>query len=91
MKLNTTRTGVLCTAIMLIIVMVAYLCLGEIRESKAGIWTPMVVKLYSNGDVVGSWEAVSIGEVEGNSLVFETERKKKVRISGTYSVEPMVK
>jgi hypothetical protein len=49
------------------------------------------VRLYSDGKVVGEWEAVGAARVEGNTLVFPVRmgvQELRVRISGTFSVEP---
>jgi hypothetical protein len=49
-----------------------------------------IVKLYSGDKVVGTWEAISLGSPDGESLVFtigSSSFPKQVRISGTYSVE----
>jgi hypothetical protein len=51
-------------------------------------WT---VRLYSGGEVVGTWEALDLGRVEGESLVFPVEDgvgTRQVRIAGTWSVAP---
>ena len=58
-----------------------------LKVSQADTWKKAVVKLYSSGQVVGTWEALDVGTVEGDSLVFTIDRGKTVRISGTYSVE----
>ena len=49
-----------------------------------------VVKLYSGGEVVGKWDAISIGKVEGDTYVFTTAhgvKEPQIRIRGAYSVE----
>lgn len=49
-----------------------------------------VVKLYSGDKLVATWNATSVGQVDGNSYVFTvgtSPRPTQVRISGTYSVE----
>jgi hypothetical protein len=49
-----------------------------------------IVKLYSGSTVVGTWEALNFGQVEGETLVFTIGNDinpKKVRISGPWSVE----
>ena len=52
--------------------------------------SPAVVRLYSNGQVVGTWQAVGPASVEGGTLVFPVRkgtRDFEVRINGTYSIE----
>ena len=52
--------------------------------------SPAMVRLYSNGQVVGTWQAVGPARVEGGTLVFPVRkgaRDFEVRISGTWSVE----
>jgi hypothetical protein len=49
-----------------------------------------IVKLYSGDRLVATWDATSVGHVEGNTFVFTVgtpPRPTEVRISGTYSVE----
>jgi hypothetical protein len=49
-----------------------------------------VIKLYSGDKLVATWNATSVGQVDGNSYVFTvgtSPRPTQVRISGTYSVE----
>ncbi len=62
-----------------------------VNSSQAGMFSKTVVKLYSNGQVVGTWEAADIGKVDGSSLVFsiKSDKSTKVRICGTYSIETM--
>ena len=51
-----------------------------------------VVKLYSGDKLVATWDATSVGKVDGNTYVFTTDtppRPTQVRISGTYSVETL--
>ena len=48
------------------------------------------VQLYSNGQVVGEWEAVGAGRVEGDTFVFAVRKgvqDVEVRIRGTFSYE----
>ena len=48
------------------------------------------VKLYSNGKIVGEWEAVGAGRVEGDTFVFPVRQGVQdldVRIRGTFSYE----
>jgi hypothetical protein len=49
-----------------------------------------IVRLYSDGEVVGQWEAVGPGRTEGSTFVFPIRRGVKdleVRINGTFSFE----
>ncbi|MFA6439413.1 MAG: hypothetical protein WCX28_08900 [Bacteriovoracaceae bacterium] len=49
-----------------------------------------VVKLYSGTSVVATWDALGFGQLEGETLVFTVGSDispKKVRISGTWSIE----
>ena len=62
--------------------------LGRAHAATNDRW---LVKLYAGSQVVGSWEALDAGRVEGESLVFRVDagaHDRVVRISGTYSVEP---
>lgn len=50
------------------------------------------VHLYSNGQVVGEWEAVGPGRVDGDTFVFPVRmgiEDREVRIRGTFSLEPI--
>ena len=58
-----------------------------LKKSHADLWTKAVVKLYSNGQVVNTWQATDLGTIDGNSIIFTITDNKKLRISGTYSVE----
>ena len=49
-----------------------------------------IVKLYSGGQLVATWDATSIGHMDGNTLLFAigtAPSSTQVRISGTFSVE----
>lgn len=56
-------------------------------NASTSIFTKAVVKLYDGGNVVGQWETIDFGEISGNTLVFTTTEKTKVRICGTYSIQ----
>jgi len=48
------------------------------------------VRLYSGGEVIGEWEAVGPGRVEGDTFVFPVRkgvRDLDVRIRGTFTYE----
>jgi hypothetical protein len=48
------------------------------------------VKLYSANGIVASWDAMGMGQVEGQTLIFTVGSEvspRKVRISGTWSIE----
>jgi len=58
--------------------------------SAASGQTTAKVRLYSDGKVVGEWNAVGAGRVEGSTFVFPTRsgpNQTEVRISGTFSYE----
>ena len=49
-----------------------------------------IVKLYSEGKVVGQWEAAEKGHLEGQCYVFKIKKRAntpEVRVCGTFSVE----
>jgi len=49
-----------------------------------------IVKLYSEGKVVGQWEAVAKGHMEGQCYVFRVKKRTntpQVRVCGTFSAE----
>lgn len=49
-----------------------------------------IVKLYSDGKVVGQWEATQKGHMEGPCYVFKIKKRAntpEVRVCGTFSVE----
>ena len=77
----------------LVVALAAGTALWTQWPAPAGAFTPgsrSLVKLYSNGQQVGQWEAVSQPRVEGHSLAFAIRkgtRDLEVRIHGTYSVE----
>jgi len=59
-------------------------------QAAGGPFETAKVQLYSNGKVVGEWEAVGPGRVEGDTFVFPVRkgvRDVDVRISGTFSFE----
>lgn len=48
------------------------------------------IKLYSNGKLIGEWEGIGQGKMEGNSYTFTTSRgafREDVRIQGDFVVE----
>ncbi len=48
------------------------------------------IKLYSADRVIGSWEALDWGSVDGETLTFTVGNRSfptRVRINGTFSVE----
>lgn len=48
------------------------------------------VKLYSANGIVATWDAMGMGQVEGQTLIFTVGSEvspRKVRISGTWSIE----
>lgn len=78
-----------------IVIAVIILLTGIVVYSIAAPTPPQykklcVVKLYSGNTVVATWDALSFGQVEGETLVFTVGNDispKKVRISGTWSIE----
>lgn len=63
---------------------------GPTPARAAGPFTKAVVKLYAGGEVVGQWEAVGEGKVEGHTFVFPVRKgvqDVEVRIQGTFSYE----
>ena len=60
------------------------------NASAASVQAKAKVRLYSDGEVVGEWNAVGAGRVEGTTFVFPTRdgpSQTEVRISGTFSYE----
>ena len=80
---------IVLVSLILIAISSACLTLCFVKDSQAGLFSNATVKLYSNGQVVGTWVAVDIGKVQGNSLVFtlNNDKDKEIRICGTYSIE----
>ena len=63
---------------------------GPSRASASVPFETAIVKLYSNGQVVGEWEAVGAGRLEGDTFVFPVRKgvqDLEVRIHGTFSYE----
>jgi hypothetical protein len=83
------RYGVTSVAIALL-VGAAVLSYVVSEASAASAQVVAKVRLYSNGAVVGEWNAVGAGKVEGDTFVFPTQSgpsQTEVRISGTFSYE----
>jgi len=38
-----------------------------LKDSQADIWAKAVVKLYSNGQVAGTWEAIDTGPLKATA------------------------
>lgn len=60
------------------------------RSSPPPMNKHCIVKLYSGDKVVATWEAIDFGQVDGQVLVFSVGNDlspRRVRISGTYSIE----
>lgn len=87
--MSTTLRVLLATALL----GAAAFCFSS-PSSQAGVpaaFDSASVRLYSDGKLVGEWEAVGEGRVEGQTLVFPVAagvRQLEVRISGTWSFEP---
>lgn len=48
------------------------------------------IKLYSNGKLIGEWEGIGRGKMNGNTYTFKTDRgsfSNEMRISGDFIVE----
>jgi hypothetical protein len=61
-----------------------------VRASATGPFETGKVRLYSNGQVVGEWEAAGSGRVDGDTFVFPVHdgvQELEVRIRGTFSFE----
>jgi len=59
-------------------------------NSYSDIFSTAIIKLYSDGKVVGQWEAINDGHTEGQCFVFKTKNgihTPQVRVCGTFSVE----
>lgn len=62
---------------------------GSVHAQTEDRW---VVRLYDGGKVVGTWEALGPGRMDGDSLLFTVEqgvRAREVRVAGTWSLEPL--
>lgn len=73
-----------------IILLLGIAAVGIATPSPTQITKRYVVKLYSGNTVVGTWEALGAGQVEGTTFVFSIGNDispRKVRISGTWSIE----
>jgi hypothetical protein len=73
-----------------IILVLGIAALSIATPSPTQLTKRYVVKLYSGNSVVGTWEALGAGQVEGTTFVFTIGNDispKKVRISGTWSIE----
>lgn len=50
------------------------------------------IRLYSDGELVGEWEGIGRGKVEGDTYIFTTERgsySNQIRIKGDFVVETL--
>lgn len=59
-------------------------------QAAVGPLEKATVRLYSNGQVVGTWEAIGPGRLEGDTFVFPVRKGVKdldVRIRGTFTYE----
>ena len=60
------------------------------QASARSITKHYVVKLYSAGNTVATWEALDLGQVDGQTAIFTVGDdliRRQVRISGTFSIE----
>jgi hypothetical protein len=82
-----TKLFIACTVC--IIAVVAIVTTTSFSQSQPKTYT---VKLYSGESVVGTWTAIDWPTTDGYTLAFSVGHRstpKRVRISGTYSVEEM--
>jgi hypothetical protein len=59
-------------------------------QAAVGPLERATVRLYSNGQVVGQWDAIGPGRIEGDTFVFPVRQGVKdleVRIRGTFTYE----
>jgi len=76
--------------IVVVIFVLALTIFGITRSTSQSIRKTYTVKLYSGDVVVQTWIARDMGSFDEQSLVFtigDDMRQRRVRISGTYSVE----
>lgn len=81
------RKNLIIASLVLIICLVVF---GTASPTPPQYNKRCVVKLYSGNSVVATWEALGFGQIEGQTLVFSVGNDispKKVRISGTWSIE----
>lgn len=80
-----TKLIIACT--ICILAAVAIVTTTSLSQSQPKSYT---VKLYSGQNVVGAWTAIDWPTADGYTLAFSIGHRstpKRVRISGTYSVE----
>jgi len=56
----------------------------------SGVFSSAVVKLYSDGKLVATYQAKSGGKLIGSCYVFSSKsniHKKKITVCGTFSIE----
>jgi hypothetical protein len=79
-------------SVIIILFIVAGLAIFGINHSRSQSQPKRyVIKLYSGDQLVATWESFDLGSVnDNNTLLFNVGDRKyprRVRISGTYSVE----
>lgn len=83
------KTKLIILSTVCIIAVAAILATTSYSQSQPKTYT---VKLYSGAAVVGTWTAIDWPTADGYTLTFNVGHKinpKRMRISGTYSVEEM--
>jgi hypothetical protein len=61
-----------------------------LARSTYDLSTVAIVRLYSDGKQVGSWQAIDRGRMDGNCYVFHVKkgvREPEIRVCGTIVVE----
>ncbi len=72
--------------VLVIITIVSGVYISRNLEAQTG--DIMIIKLYSGGELVATWNDARPGRLEGSTYVFPYGHpSKQVRISGTYSAE----
>ncbi len=74
----------------LLLISIALIFSASMRAPSQNLSKRYLVRLYAGDKVVGTWSALNIGKIEGQTLTFATGDEVtsyQVRIQGTYSVE----
>lgn len=61
-----------------------------LAREKYDLRTVAIVRLYSDGKLVGRWQAIDRGRMDGHCYVFHVKkgvREPEVRVCGTFVVE----
>jgi hypothetical protein len=75
-----------------LLIVIILLVFYHTTTSSQGFGNLYLVKLYEGEKVIGSWQSINIGQVEGGSLIFTVKgdfdlNPRQVRIQGVYTVE----